>query len=76
MKKLIILICFFLLSFTTQDPFCNGFELGYCQGWQDIKGEWAMCPIAPICPLPKLNQYEFLDGYNRGFVRGRKDAQL
>jgi hypothetical protein len=76
MKKFIILISLLSLSFTNiQDPYCEGWETGYCEGWQYVKGEWSICPITPICPIPKLMQTEYLDGYNRGFVKGRKDAK-
>jgi hypothetical protein len=76
MKKIILLLSLLSLSFTTiQDPYCNGWEQGYCQGWQYVKGEWSICPITPICPIPKLMETKFLDGYNRGFVKGRKDAK-
>ena len=75
MKKIIILLSLFSLSFTDiQESYCDGWEIGYCEGWKDIKGVWAICPVAPICPLEKLNRERYLDGYNRGFKKGRADA--
>lgn len=76
MKKLTIIISLIFLSFTSiQDPYCDGWEEGYCEGWQSIKGQLAMCPIAPICPIPEVLENEYNDGYNRGFLKGRVDAK-
>ena len=54
--------------------YTQGWEDGYCAGWKDIKGNLAICPIAPIAPLPKINQSTYQDGYNRGFLAGRNAA--
>lgn len=55
--------------------YCEGWEEGYCQGWKDVKGYWSICPIAPICPIPKIDCYQgYKCGYNRGFRRGMRDA--
>ena len=54
--------------------YCEGWEDGYCEGWKDVKGKYSICPIAPICPVPKIGERGFKDGYNRGFKRGMKDA--
>jgi len=76
MKKIIILLSLLSLSFTTiQDPYCNGWEDGYCEGWQYVKGEWAICPVTPICPIPRIDEEGYRDGYNRGFVKGRRQAK-
>jgi len=75
MKKIIILLSLIFLSFTWGDPFCEGWDEGYCQGWEYVKGEFSVCPVPPICPIPGINQTGYRDGYNRGFLRGRKDAQ-
>ena len=75
MKKFIILLSLISLSFTTlQEDYCEGWELGYCQGWEDVKGEISICPIVPMCPMPEIFKEEYLDGYNRGFKKGRVDA--
>ena len=58
-----------------QTKFCDGWEEGYCEGWQSIQGQLAMCPIAPICPIPEVLENEYNDGYNRGFLKGRVDAK-
>jgi hypothetical protein len=56
------------------NSYSQGWEDGYCAGWKDIKGNLAICPIAPIAPLPKINQSTYQDGHNRGFLAGRKAA--
>lgn len=56
--------------------YCKGWAEGYCEGWKDIKGQFAICPITPLCPLPKLECNEgFRCGYNRGFLAGRRAAK-
>ncbi len=55
--------------------FCDGWKDGYCEGYRDVKGQFAICPIAPLCPLPYVNQNRYKDGYNRGFKKGTGDAQ-
>ena len=51
--------------------FCDGWDDGYCEGWRDVKGQFTICPVTPVCPVPKLNCMEgFKCGYNRGFKYG------
>jgi hypothetical protein len=50
--------------------YCIGWKEGYCEGWKDVKGQLAICPITPICPIPRLGQDRYRDGYNRGFKAG------
>lgn len=56
------------------DDFCDGWEDGYCEGWKDIKGQYAICPITPICPIPEIGQDTYKGGYNRGFKAGSRAA--
>ena len=56
------------------DDYCDGWEDGYCEGWKDIKGQFAICPITPICPLPEIGRDRYRDGYNRGFKAGVRAA--
>ena len=53
MKKIILIIAVVMLwSFTTlntNDPYCVGWEKGYCEGWKYIEGEFSVCPVAPVC---------------------------
>jgi hypothetical protein len=50
--------------------YCSGWKDGYCEGWKDVKGQFAICPITPLCPIPRLGQDSYRDGYNRGFKAG------
>ena len=85
MKNLLIILtlslCFTATDFKAQDynvyndPYCKGREEGYCEGWKDVKGVLALCPITPVCPVPKVYRTRYLDGYNRGFKKGVKDAE-
>jgi hypothetical protein len=74
---LVIVFIFFGLNKTfSQNNFSlgynNGFKAGYCYN----KGVGCIAPIPPITPIPNLNEslYNFQDGYNRGFIDGRGDA--
>ena len=56
--------------------YCEGWEEGYCEGWKDVKGQYAICPITPICPIPEIGCSEgYKCGYNRGFKAGMKAAK-
>ena len=55
--------------------FNEGFEDGYCEGWKDVKGVYAICPITPICPIPEIGKDDFRGGYNRAFKAGMKAAR-
>tara|TARA_B110000238_G_C15949581_1_gene362612 strand:- start:280 stop:570 length:291 start_codon:yes stop_codon:yes gene_type:complete len=61
---------------TTQTDYEKGWEEGYCEGWKDVKGQMALCPLTPLCPLPELECSEgYKCGYNRGFKAGMKAAR-
>ena len=55
--------------------YCDGWEEGYCEGWKDVKGKYAICPIAPICPIAEIGKDDYRGGYNRGFKAGIKAAK-
>jgi len=56
--------------------YCDGWEDGYCEGWKDVKGQYAICPVTPICPIPEIDCSEgYRCGYNRGFKAGMRAAQ-
>ena len=59
---------------TLHSEFCKGWEDGYCEGWKDVKGQYAICPITPIGPIPESGQDSYKGGYNRGFKAGSKAA--
>ncbi|WP_420378776.1 hypothetical protein [Gilvibacter sp.] len=49
----------------------QGWADGYCEGWKDEKGQFAICPVTPICPVPKIECSKgYRCGYNRGFKYG------
>lgn len=57
------------------DDFCEGWEDGYCEGYKYVKGDYAICPITPICPMKRIGEDSYRDGYNRGFIAGMRAAQ-
>ena len=62
-------------SITIVSDFDEGWEEGYCEGWKDVKGEFAICPIAPIAPIPPIGKDSYRGGYNMGFKAGMKAAR-
>jgi hypothetical protein len=60
---------------SSSDKYCEGWEDGYCEGWKDVKGQFAICPIAPICPIAEIGKDRYKDGYNRGFKAGYNAAK-
>lgn len=84
MKKLLLLLLLLInlslivpekpkiLSTSTEKTYCDGWEKGYIQGYcYEVIG--CVKPIVPICPIPKVGQTSYDDGYNRGFLKGKKD---
>lgn len=72
MKKLILLLLMIpLLSFSvTASSFCDGWKKGYKAGYcYQVTG--CISPIVPTCPIAKVGENTYQDGYNRGFVAGR-----
>ena len=64
------------IEITNQSDYEEGWEDGYCEGWKDVKGQMALCPLTPLCPLPELECSEgYKCGYNRGFKAGMKAAR-
>lgn len=54
----------------------DGWADGFCEGWKDVKGQYAICPVTPICPIPKISCSEgYKCGYNRGFKYGMCKAK-
>jgi len=64
----------FEISTVYKSEFCEGWEDGYCEGWKDVKGQYAICPITPICPIHEIGQDNYRGGYNRGFKAGSRAA--
>lgn len=73
MKKLIFAITFLLAlatsAFAFGNAFCDGYKAGYQSGY--CYGEYSCIkPIPPICPIPRIGEKSYQDGYNRGFLVG------
>jgi hypothetical protein len=63
------------VELTKVTEYCDGWEDGYCEGWKDVKGEYSICPITPICPIPEIGKDGYRGGYNRGFKAGMRAAR-
>lgn len=66
-------------SFTqvnTEGTFCEGWEKGYRIGleiWATKNNEAVPLKITPICPIAKINQDEYVHGFEQGKQRALKD---
>ena len=76
MKKLFFTLCMFMAvaSFAQSSEYREGFKDGYCEGWRDVKGQYAYCPYAPYPPYPDYGRNNYRGGYNAGFKKGRRAA--
>tara|TARA_R110000772_G_scaffold35637_4_gene85769 strand:+ start:5900 stop:6151 length:252 start_codon:yes stop_codon:yes gene_type:complete len=79
MKKAILILAILALfsSFSPKldlSDFCDGFDVGYCEGWKDVKGQLTVCSPTPPCPVPEVDANTYNGGYNKGFRKGRVDA--
>lgn len=63
------------LAFYQSSKFCDGWEEGYCEGWKDEKGQLAVCPVTPVCPIEPVDCNTYNCGYNKGFKAGKKKAK-
>lgn len=80
MKKSVIFkvlaVAFIALSGFTEpkieSDFCDGWEAGYKAGYC-YQIPHCLEPLPPLCPLPKINEDSYQDGYNRGFLKGKRD---
>lgn len=73
MRRIILIVGWFVLFSGSQSEFCQGWNAGYPEGYcYQVQG--CVAPPAPVCPLPEPGFEKYKDGYNAGFVRGRKDA--
>lgn len=51
--------------------YCEGFQDGYAEGWC-YEEFGCIKPIPPICPIPRIGEQGYQDGYNRGFQTGTR----
>lgn len=68
MKKIIMILM--MAGALYADSFCDGFQLGYEEGWCYRASYYCIRPITPICPIARIGERTFQDGYNRGFLLG------
>jgi len=73
MKKLLIILVLMLFSFSSSD-FEQGWEDGFCSGWKDVRGQFTVCPVTPVAPVPKVGMDNYKGGFVEGFKRGTRDA--
>ena len=76
MKKLFFTLCMFMAvaSFAQSSEYREGFKDGYCEGWRDVKGQYAYCPYAPYPTLVGWGRNNYRGGYTAGFKKGRRAA--
>jgi hypothetical protein len=68
-KRFVFLGLALLPQFASADDFCDGFELGFKRGY--CYQQYACLePLTPLCPLPKLGESGFEDGFKRGMLEG------
>lgn len=62
------------LHFSTEnnvnDTYCDGWEDGFEDGYCYEQGMSCVAPATPVCPIPKVGQEKYQDGYNRAFKKG------
>ena len=74
------LVCLFIFvlivcAVAATPEYYAGFKSGWSQGWKSIQGQFAIPPIAPIAPVPRIGEDTYEGGYNMGFLMGREAAQ-
>lgn len=72
MKKVMILFMLTILitfSVLAYGSFCAGYKDGYKAGY--CYGQYGcLAPLTPMCPMARLGENTYMDGYNRGFLAG------
>lgn len=74
-SSLILLISILVSSLAySQTEFCKGWESGFKEGYcYDDYG--CVSPVAPVCPIANAGENSYKDGYNRGFLAGKKEKE-
>lgn len=57
-------------TYDPQKEYSNGWTSGYKAGWCYGQGYGCIEPMVPMCPMPRMGEQGFKDGYNRGFIAG------
>ena len=69
---LFIMVCsifLFVSSEALASAFCDGWSDGYIEGYCYQKFG-CLQPLVPLCPLPRIGEKTYQDGYNLGFLVG------
>jgi hypothetical protein len=78
MKKILITLAILMaFAFTinkTYSDFSDGWDNGYCVGWKSIKGQFTVCPVSPVAPVPNVGEDNYDWGFARGYDKGKSDA--
>lgn len=53
--------------------FCDGYKVGYEAG-RCYRRLICLKIVSPVCPLPRIGERTFQDGYQRGFLKGVEKA--
>lgn len=72
MKKTLVLLILAVTLFTAlvfASDFCDGYQAGYKEGYCYQKFA-CIPPIPPLCPIPRIGEDTYQDGYNRSFIAG------
>jgi hypothetical protein len=55
--------------------YSKGWSDGYKEGWCYETDYGCIHPIVPICPIRRIGEKGYRDGYNRGFTQGVRDKR-
>jgi hypothetical protein len=74
MKKFVAMIVLACAMMVFASGFCDGWEDGYKAGYC-YQNYTCMAPMTPMCPMQRIGESTYQDGYNRGFMRGLGDRR-
>ena len=70
MKKLILAVALLAtIALSYGSALCEGYDAGYKAGYCYGKN-FCMEPMSPMCPMARMGEDTYKDGYNRGFLAG------
>jgi len=75
-----LLISFLTTGAAFAGNYCNGFEQGYKNGFQNAVGVPGYDVVVPLCPPQPITEFEqqerdYQNGYNRGYSEGQKKGE-